>query len=376
MDLPHLPAAQRPGHSLTQAFYRDPAIFDRDMALLLGRWSCAGHVSELMAPGDFITAELGAESAIVLRGQDGVVRALANVCRHRGSRICTVQRGHAPVLTCPYHAWTYHLDGSLRHAREMPRDFDPAAHALHTLPVAVIGGLIFISFADHPPSLHAARDPFTAMTARFGWDTARIAVRKTYSVRANWKLVLENYHECYHCGPAHPEFAQHHVLARPGARRIGPADHESWGPVPDGQEVFRVMHSALAETSATGSRTGAPVAPPMGAGGFDGTAVFAELGFLSAFLAYPDYGLIYRFLPVSVSETAMELLWLVRADAEPDPEALTWLWDVTSLADKAIIERNQLGVMSRFYRPGPYSTMEPGAAQFVDRYAKEISQCR
>jgi Rieske 2Fe-2S family protein len=371
-NLSDLLAAQRPGHSLTQPFYNDPAIFERDMAWLYDRWCCAGHISELPAAGDFITAELGREGAIIVRGQDGVVRALANVCRHRGSRICTARHGHAPVLTCPYHAWAYQLDGRLRHAREMPQDFDPALHGLHSLPIAVIGGLIFISFGEHPPSLESAQQPLGGMTARFGWGAARIAARKTYGVRANWKLVLENYHECYHCGPAHPEFAQHHVLARPGARRIGPDDHEAWGAMPDGQEVFRVMHSALAAASATGSRDGAPVAPPMGDAGYDGIAVFAELGFLSAFLAYPDYGVIYRFLPISVSETAMELLWLVRGDAEPDRDALTWLWDITSLADKAIIERNQLGVNSRFYRPGPFSTMEPGARQFVDRYVKEI----
>jgi len=102
------------------------------------------------------------------------------------------------------------------------------------------------------------------------------------------------------------------------------------------------------------------------------------LGFLSAFLAYPDHGLIYRFIPREVLRTEMEVIWLVRGDAEEgqdyDPQALTWLWDVTSLADKAIIERNQQGVLSRAYRPGPFSLMEPGARQYVERYVGEMTR--
>jgi Rieske 2Fe-2S family protein len=281
------------------------------------------------------------------------------------------------VLTCPYHAWTYHLDGRLRHAREMAENFDPAQHGLLPLPIAIIGGLIFTSFGGHPPGLEKALPALAGMTGRYGWENARIAVRKTYTVRANWKLALENYHECYHCGPAHPEFTQLHVLARPGGRRIGTDDVETWPANPDGQEVVRVMHSAMAETTSTGSRTGAPLAPLMGHARYDGTCMFAELGFLSAFLAYPDYGVIYRFLPKNVLETEMEVLWIVDSGAQEhrdyDPEALTWLWDITSQADKKIIERNQQGVLSRAYRPGPFSRMEPATQMFVERYVQEVA---
>jgi Rieske 2Fe-2S family protein len=375
-DAFRLPGYQQ-GHSLAQAFYQREDIFQLDMELLQNLWCCAGHASDIPAAGDFMTAELGNDSAIVVRGGDGMVRAMANVCRHRGSRICTVARGHTAVLTCPYHAWTYHLDGRLRHAREMGDGFDPAAHGLKALPVAEIGGLIFVSFGDRPPALERAREALVVMTDHFGWERARIAVRKTYSVRANWKLALENYHECYHCAPAHPEFSQHHVLARPGGRRIGAQDVEAWGARPDGQEVVRVMHSPMAEATQTGSRTGAALAPLMGRATYDGSCIFAELGFLSAFLAYPDYGVIYRFMPKSVLQTDMEVLWLVDAQAEEgrdyDTEALSWLWDVTSQADKQIIERNQQGVLSRAYRPGPFSKMEPGTRQYVERYVSELA---
>ena len=373
MSVADLVREHRRGYALPQGFYNRPDVFGRDMDLLRSRWSCAGHVSELAAAGDYLVAELALESAIVVRGQDGAVRALANVCRHRGSRVCTKPRGHAGALTCPYHAWTYHLDGRLRSAREMPDGFDPAAHGLLALPIAIIGGLVFVSFAEHPPSLAAAAPALDRLAAAYGWAEAKVAARRTYTVAANWKLAMENYHECYHCGPAHPELSDLHALARPGGRRIGGQDVESWPAAPDGAEVFRVMHSALSDGAQTGSRDGRLVAPVMGPDG----CVFAELGFLSAFLAYPDHGVVYRFIPRAMLQTEMEVLWLVRGDAEAgrdyNPEALTWLWDVTSLADKTIIERNQAGVLDRAYRPGPFSLMEPGTRQYVERYLSEMA---
>jgi Rieske 2Fe-2S family protein len=388
VGLPEVLAAARPGFGLIRAAYLAPDVYEADLDLLAGRWSFAGHVSEVPKSGDWITSALGDESAIIVRGADGRLRALANVCRHRGSRICDAARGHAAVFACPYHAWTYHLDGRLRSAREMPEGFDPAAHHLKALPLSEIGGLIFIAFGADPPGLEVAAPSLAAMADLYDWPGAKIAARRRYEVAANWKLVLENYHECYHCGPAHPEFSALHVLAQPKARALsaevdpltGLADLEAWGAAADGMEVARVMRSGLVPGCETGSRDGKRLAPPMGPGGrrASGLCVFAELGFLAAFLAYPDHGVIYRFFPLGVGRTGIEVNWLVAGDAlegeDYDLERLTWLWDVTSLADKAIIERNQAGVSSRAYEPGPFSRMEPGTSQYVARYLAELAR--
>ena len=383
MSLADLLSRHRPGHALERDFYVRQDIFEQDLELLLGRWTYVGHESEVKTPGDYLTAELGWESAIIVCGDDGALRAMHNVCRHRGSRIGTDARGHAPRLTCPYHAWSYHLDGRLRLAREMPDGFDPSAYSLIALPLKIIGGLIFISFAPAPPGLDRAASALTAMTDHYDWASAKVAARKSYAVAANWKLVMENYHECYHCGPAHPEFSVLHALAQPGARaiRLGqePAgivpDFESWDAASHSDEVARVMRSLLSEGCQTGSRDGQSLAPAMAAA--DGACVFAEVGFLSAFLAYHDHGLVYRFIPRGPLDSEMEVIWLVHGDAEEgrdyDLGALTWLWDTTSRADKRIIERNQAGVRSRAYVPGPFSTMEPGTRQYVDRYLGEMS---
>ena len=303
---------------------------------------------------------------------------MANVCRHRGSRVCVEARGSAVAFTCPYHAWTYRLDGSLRSAREMPTDFDLASHGLKPFPLKEIGGLIFLSFGDSPPAIDAAAAALETMTARHGWADAKIAARKHYVAAANWKLVMENYHECYHCQPAHPEFSILHDLARPGMRSLGgDADFELWGPEPDGQEVGRVMRSALSRGRRSGTQGGDLAAPPLTEDpGLIGSCVFAELGFLSAFLAYRDHGVVFRFIPRDVLETEMEVIWLVRSDAREgvdyDLESLTWLWDVTSRADKRIIETNQAGVASRAYERGPFSLMEPGTQAYVARYVGEM----
>ncbi len=218
-----------------------------------------------------------------------------------------------------------------------------------------------------------------AMTARYGWESARIAHRETYAVAANWKLVMENYHECYHCAPAHPEFSVHHALARPKGRALnGVGDVEVWGAEADGRETARLMTSALISGSQTGSVDGGPVAPLMdGAAAGAGDCMFAEAGFLSAFLAYADHGVIYRFIPREALLTEMQVAWLVKGDAvegrDYDLARLIWLWDVTSRADKKIIEMNQAGVRSRAYEPGPYSLMEPGTRAYTDRYLSELA---
>lgn len=380
-------AQWRPGYSLPHDFYHRADVYDADLSLLENGWTLAGHISELAQPGDWITVEIGAESAVVTRDSDGTLKAMANVCRHRGSRICVGPRGHGALLTCPYHAWSYRLDGTLRAAREMPAGFDPTEHALRPLPAREIGGLVFISFAASPPALGPAEPAIAHMTRLYGWADAKIAARRAWRVSANWKLVMENYHECYHCGPSHPEFSVLHALARPGNRTLssdadpatGLADFEAWGSEPDGFEVARVMRSSLAEGCLTGSADGRPLAPAMGEAGarWDGQCVFGELGMLSAFLAYADHGVLYRFIPRGVLDTEMEVIWLVAGNAvegvDYDIDRLTWLWDVTSQADKRIIECNQAGVASRAYAPGPFSLMEPGTQAYVERYVGALT---
>jgi phenylpropionate dioxygenase-like ring-hydroxylating dioxygenase large terminal subunit len=396
-DLNALIKNHRSGHALERNFYTDPAVFERDMEhMLLRHWFCAGHLSSIPRPGDYLVVDLGSESVIIVRTAQSEVRALLNVCRHRGSRLVAGRSGKAQSarLTCPYHAWTYDLDGNLLAARQMPESFRRADMALKTLPVRIMEGLIFTTFAKEPLDLGAAAHALAASAGIHGWAAAKVAHREMYSIKANWKLAVENYMECYHCTPAHPEFAKRHVYARPGElnielERAGRKRAEALGiVVPDvdqygceaaaGRESVAVMRSALHDGMVSATDDGRSVARLMGSfSAPDGNSTYFDIGPLSDFLAYPDHGVIYRFIPKTVDHTEMEVIWLVHQDAvegvDYDVERLTWLWKTTSAEDKKIVEMNQAGVNSRFFEPGPYSQQETYAARFVDWYLKELS---
>jgi len=387
----------RPGFALAREFYTDPAIFEYDMQrMLIPHWFCAGHASSIPQPGDYLVVDLGAESIIIVRTASGEIRALLNVCRHRGSRLCTGRNGKAQAgrLTCPYHAWTYDLDGRLLVARQMPESFSRADVALKSFPVRVLEGLIFTTLAERPLALGAVEQALARSAGVHGCADAKVAHREMYSIKANWKLAVENYMECYHCTPAHPEFARHHVYARPAelnieADRAGGARAQALGiAIPNvdgyggarepGSESIAVMRSALHEGSQSATEDGRPAAPPMGAfSASDGNSTYFDVGPISDFLAYPDHGVIYRFIPRAAEHTEMEVIWLVHRDAvegtEYDVERLTWMWRTTSAQDKKIVEMNHAGVNSRFFSPGPYSLQEAYAARFVDWYLQELS---
>src|SRR5215472_8334514 len=186
--------AERPaGYTLPQAFYGDPDIFRCDVERVLMRhWLSAGHESSLPKPGDFELLEIAGESAILVRGEDGALRALVNVCRHRGSRVCWDQAGETKSFTCPY-------------------------HGLPQIHVKVIEGLIFVSFAERPLGTRHLEETVRGCFGPYGWAKARVAHRERYSFAANWKLAVENYLECYHCAPAHPEYSRLHALEQPAA---------------------------------------------------------------------------------------------------------------------------------------------------------------
>lgn len=382
------------GHALPQRFYMDELVFKADIELLKKHWFCVGTRWQLPRRGDYFSFEFGSDSIIVIRTDSDTIQAFHNVCRHRGSRLVTSEPGHCAAFICPYHGWRYDLSGQLTTARQMPESFSKQENNLVPVHVVEIHGLIFVCLADSPPDLSTVRTALSSLGEVYGWQNASLAVRKTYRVAANWKLVVENYHECYHCAPAHPEFSVLHGLAEPPTQRaaaeqqlrtadakrgINIADFEHWPKIDDQQELARTIRSNLRAGYQTGSKDGAPLAPLMGAlKSYDAACAFYEAGPLSAFLAYADYGVIYRFIPRDTLLTEMEVIWLVapaaQAGRDYDMDKLTWLWDVTSVADKKIIEMNHAGVRSSAYRPGHYSLMERGTRIYSERYRTELAQ--
>ena len=219
--------------ALPGSLYSDPAIFAEEKRRLFHKsWQIVAHESELPNAGDYVSASIVDQSVFVLRGQDGEVRAFFNVCQHRAHELLAGRGNVKSVIVCPYHAWSYELDGSLRAARAtrtLP-DFDPKDYGLAPVRLERQLGVLFVNLDPHAPSLGAlAGDMFADMARELPW-LGQLAVNPAYSLadetgsllQANWKVMAENCLECYHCGPAHKAYADmidigHYELKRHGA---------------------------------------------------------------------------------------------------------------------------------------------------------------
>jgi phenylpropionate dioxygenase-like ring-hydroxylating dioxygenase large terminal subunit len=298
-------------------------------------------------------------------------------------------------FSCPYHGWMYDIDGNLTAARSMPGDFDKSGHGLNKVSLEIIHGLVFVCFSDNPPGVDGARRELGEPMAIFDFENLKVAAHKSYDIEANWKLSIENYQECYHCATAHPEYAQMHTLMVDRKRRGRLQGHmaekmEACGirkieidcadaKAPTGQLGYAYSRTALFEGYLTGSKEGKPVAPLLGnIKDYDGGASDFSFGAFSFLLAYSDHVVAYVFTPVDMNNSKCDIFWLVRNDAEAgknyDVDELTWLWDVTTQADKTIIVNNSKGIHSRYYKPGPFSDMESLERRYVEWVLRELAR--
>lgn len=391
LTLEHLP-----GQTLQQQFYTDPEIYRQEIEkIFLKSWHYVGHISQIPNRGDWFLFRMDRESVIITNAGDGAVHGLINVCRHRGSRICTEDHGSGSVLVCRYHGWAYEMNGALRGAGYTPDGFDRKKFGLKHVHVRVFHGMIFINFAADPVPFEDIEKELDEPLRPYRLAEAKVAHRQNYPLQANWKFAVENYCECYHCKPAHPEYSVAHGRAIPHAEMV-----EALKPVMERAEACGLTrHSVLNEWQAsgpigadrafdryvlyaghvTGSRDGKPLAPLLGdIKGYDGGCTDAHIGPLTFYLIYCDHAVIYRFTPTSLDTCDCEITWLVRGDAVEGKDYskadLIWLWDVTTIADKRIIEDNAAGVASRFYEPGPYMPLEDFARRFINWYLHAMRQ--
>jgi Rieske 2Fe-2S family protein len=392
-------ANAKQGFSLPAEFYASESIFDLEMRTFLGRhWQCVTHESLLPEIGDFVTHDFGTESAIVTRGKDKIIRAFANVCRHRGSRICDKASGRAKngLFICPYHAWSYAADGRLINAPMFAADFDKTQYGLKELPSRIVQGLIFIAFDEHPLDFDDCQKNMEESLGPYGWKSARVAHQAQVIMNANWKLALENQVECYHCGPAHPEFSVVHAQsndneaelnaliakrARDQGIQFSTLDH--WvDQAKPGFEMASSKRHAMKPGVCTASRDGSPIAPLMGDfTQYDEGMGTTYVGPFNHLLTYSDYGALFCYVPIGPRETFLNITWLVRSDAQDgrdyDLNNLTWMWNITAEADRRIVEQNQLGIDSKFYEPGPYAIpIEKLTARFGKWYLQQISSVK
>jgi len=386
---------RKPNHALPRALYVDPGVFQVDMERIWYRdWLFSVPACEIPKRGNFVVHTVGDYAAIIVRGEDGTIRAFHNSCRHRGSVICNKMKGSRPKLVCPYHQWTYGLDGALIWARDMGPDFDPKEHGLKPIHCREVAGLVYICLADTPPPFSA----FAAETARYlaphDLVNSKIAFESTIIEKGNWKLVWENNRECYHCSANHPSLCRTFPedprmigngfgglasdLDKHVARCEAAGAPSEYRIAPDG--VWRFVRTPLLEQAESYTMDGkAAVALP------NSNMPFKDAGSLLKFL-YPgtwnhflsDHAILFRVTPVSALETEVTTKWLVHKDAvegrDYDVKRLTEVWIATNAEDQRVVEDNQRGILSPAFQPGPYSPdHEAGVMQFCDWYANTLT---
>ena len=411
-SLPNLILRRRPGHSLERPFYIDDAVYRADLATIFGRhWIFVGQEPDVPQSGDVMALHVGDAPVLILRDDEGAVRAFHNVCRHRGAQLVPEGKGQVGNLVCRYHTWTYGLDGRLLFADHMGEAFDTACRGLKPVALRSVAGLLFICLADDPPAdiadMEAVMDPYLRPHAI---PEAKVARQIDLVEHANWKLTMENNRECYHCAGNHPEltvplFAYGFGFA-PGqmdAAELAQAtrydalvedSHARWEQA--GLPSRRVEHLTGRATGFRAERL------PLDQAGESHTAdtraacrrllgrlsdakLGAKLGGLS-FWTQPnswhhfmgDHAVTFCALPLGPERTLLRTTWLVHKDAvegvDYDPANLTAVWEATNRQDAGLVEITQAGVRSPAYEPGPYSPHTEGLVeQFCGWYLERMA---
>ena len=353
---------------LPRAAYVDPAVFAWEKRHFFGGgWLCVGRSDQLPNPGDQ-RAEGGTVggSVLLVRGDDGALRAFANTCRHRGHELlpCGQTANNDKAIVCPYHGWAYTLNGGLRAAagfRHQP-GFRDADWGLAELPVTEWHGLVWVDGSGQAGPLEAALSELEPIVAPYEPERLVVAGRHEYETTANWKVLTENYHECYHCPVIHPELC----------RVSPPKSGENYASPGTWVGGWMQLRDGMDTMSLDGRSGGVPLR------GLD-THRLRTVEYINIFpniliSLHPDYVMVHRLTPLAVDRTVIECTWAFapEAVAQPgfDPGFAVDFWDITNRQDWAACESVQRGLASPQAQPGPLAPDEDGVYQFVTRVAR------
>lgn len=338
--------------TLTGEYYADEGVYRREQSRIFAEeWLCTACAADLAEPGSFETYEVAGESLIVVRGHDRIIRAFYNVCRHRGSRICREERGRVGRnFQCPYHVWSYGLDGRLTGAPNLGEIPDMDREGRGLLPVHTYEwlGYVWLCLAPEPPDFESqvvqqVTDRFgdPALIGRYGLDRLALGHRVDYDVRANWKLIVENFMECYHCSNLHPEL----VTVLPEFRR-GYATQDKIG-----------YGAAFGQGIQGFTFDGRPGLDPLP--GLDGALTRTYYGLTVVpqvvINLAPDHVILHRFFPISAERTRVLCDWLFAPEAiagSCDLQPSIELFRRVNDQDFAAVEACQPSMRSRAYREG------------------------
>ncbi|MEJ7748953.1 MAG: aromatic ring-hydroxylating dioxygenase subunit alpha [Candidatus Limnocylindrales bacterium] len=374
--VPQATETWQPRPTLAGSDYTSQAVYAQEgERIWFDGWICIGRAEEIPGPGDYLVRDLAGESIFVTRNRAGEVRAFYNVCAHRGTKLLDDEPacGHvSKVFKCPYHAWSYDLDGRLVGTPNVDEDegFDRTSYPLHAIGVEAYAGFLFVNLAEpfvRGPlldQLTGSRESITNFE-RYRLDEMRVGVRIVYEVAANWKILVENYNECLHCPTIHPE-----LVAVVPLYRFGEVWDRSMGD--DGNPMI--------EGATSFTRTGRSTLPPFpdltdnDRRMYHGTFQFPNL----MLNLHPDAAMAYVLLPRGPAHTTVVSEYLFRPEtiASPDfrPEPVVELWDLVSKQDWLVCERAQVGVASRSYRSGVYPRKDRFLFEFNEHYRRQMGR--
>jgi Rieske 2Fe-2S family protein len=357
---------------LPGAAFTDPAVLEWELATMFrGGWVCAGHVDQVNERGAFLRRTIGTEDVLVVADDDGLPRAFLNTCRHRGAQLVSEPEGRLRRLQCPYHAWSYRFDGTLRTApfTDGLEDFEPTCFGLHPVRLAVVEGLVLLDLSGTAPPPQEHVGELASLLARYRLGELHRAARLVYDVEANWKAIGENYSECLHCPGVHPELNRlSHYLS---GENISGAGEWCGGSM------------VLSEGVATMARHGGgPERPPIaGLSEDDHRTVLYFLLFPNALVSlHPDYVMLHTLWPREPGRTEVVCEWFFEpatmAAEGFDPGDAVSFWDQVNREDWHVCNLTQRGMASRAFTPGRYTLQEDDVHAFdvmvAERYLEAL----
>ncbi|WP_250519964.1 aromatic ring-hydroxylating dioxygenase subunit alpha [Caballeronia sp. NCTM1] len=396
--------SREPGHGLPGELFGRQDVFEMDVEVFFQKhWMLVGVTADVPEPGDVSTVDIGRASIIIVRDDDENIRAYRNVCRHRGARLKEPGKSTVGMLVCPYHQWTYDLDGSLRHAAHMGKDFDAKCRSLLPVHTRIVGTHIFVCLADEPPAdIAKLEDTMAPRFAPYDLTNTKIAFESEIIENGNWKLVIENNRECYHCAATHPELtasflpedfgfcpenlSEESLLEIEAYKKRNAACQASW----ENDGFTSATVEWLDEDAVTQFRTQQLVIAGYGESQTISTKVASQklLGNLqrrdlgdthlwthnSWTHVMSDHAVISYIIPLAPDKTLVRSKWLVHADAvegvDYQLQDLTEVWVATNAQDKHLVEITHEGTQDPAYRPAVFS---PFTESYVEQFSRWYS---
>ena len=354
--------------TLDRKYYSTTKIFNEELKnIFYENWLCVGRANDIKKEGNYISFEIGNENVIIVRNKKNQLNGFYNVCRHRGTRTCIDKKGDfSKTIQCKYHGWTYNLDGNLVGAPNMDNvdGFKKSDYPLHNIFIKEWDGFIFICLSDNPESFEVFYEPLKNKFNEWQLSSLKTIKEIDYTIKANWKLVIQNYNECYHCPTIHPDLAKiHHFTS-------GENDLYE-GPFLGG---FMTLNKDKKSITESGDLSSEPIP---GVTKENQNRVYYYSLFPNMLISlHPDYVMYHTIVPISPEKCKITCSWLFfegNNNKHNYSDAIEF-WDKTNKQDWEISELSQLGIQSKKYTPGPYSSRESLLSTFDNYYLSRLNK--